>query len=52
MTLADCFLAPIFAYLAMTPDKEALLQPTPGLRQWWETMSQRPSMQNTPPQFG
>ena len=52
MTLADCFLGPVFAYLAMTPDRDALLQPTPGLRQWWENMSQRPSMQNTPPQFG
>jgi glutathione S-transferase len=52
ISLADCFLAPIFAYLTMTPDAEALLRPVPGLRQWWAAISERPSMQNTPPQFG
>ena len=51
VSLADCFLAPVFAYLTMTPDAEALLQATPGLQQWWEAFSQRPSMQKTPPQF-
>ncbi len=51
ISLADCFLAPIFAYLTMTPDAEGLLQPTPGLREWWEKMNERPSMQKTPPQF-
>jgi glutathione S-transferase len=51
ISLADCFLAPIFGYLTMTPDAESLLQRTPGLRQWWQTMSERPSMQKTPPQF-
>jgi glutathione S-transferase len=52
ISLADCFLAPIFAYLTMTPDAEALLQTTPGLRRWWETVKERPAMQRTPPQFG
>jgi glutathione S-transferase len=52
ISLADCFLAPIFAYLIMTPDAEALLQAAPGLRRWWETMKERPAMQRTPPQFG
>ena len=28
------------------------LRPVPGLRQWWAAISERPSMQNTPPQFG
>ena len=51
ISLADCFLAPVFAYLTMTPDAEGLLQSTPGLRQWWEKMNERPSMQKTPPQF-
>jgi glutathione S-transferase len=31
ISLADCFLAPIFAYLTMTPDAEGLLQSAPGL---------------------
>src|SRR5215213_3034916 len=52
LSLADCFLAPIFAYLTMTPDAESLLEQVPGLRRWWEKMSQRPSMQKTSPQFG
>ncbi|HZH51463.1 MAG TPA: glutathione S-transferase family protein [Microvirga sp.] len=52
ITLADCFLAPIFAYLTMTPDAEGLLQRAPGLRQWWSMINERPSMQKTPPQFG
>ncbi len=51
ISLADCFLAPIFGYLTMTPDAEGLLQSTPGLRRWWEAVSQRPSMQKTQPQF-
>ncbi|MEZ0167508.1 glutathione binding-like protein [Microvirga sp. TS319] len=52
ITLADCFLGPIFALLTMTPDAETLLKPTSGLRQWWERTSQRPSMQKTSPEFG
>jgi len=52
ISLADCFLAPVFAYMTMTPDADALLQPLPGLRTWWQAMSQRPSMERTPPQFG
>jgi glutathione S-transferase len=51
ISLADCFLAPIFGYLTMTPDAEGLLQSTPGLRQWWQMMSERPSVQKTPPEF-
>ena len=52
VSLADCFLGPIFAYLTATPDAEALLEPVAGLRGWWEAMRERPSMQKTPPQFG
>jgi glutathione S-transferase len=52
VTLADCFLAPVFAYLTMTPDAEGLLSPHQGLRSWWAAMSERPSVQKTPPQFG
>ena len=51
ISLADLFLAPIFGYLTMTPDAEGLLQSTPGLRQWWQVMSERPSVQKTPPEF-
>jgi len=51
ISLADLFLAPIFGYLTMTPDAGGLLQSTPGLRQWWQVMSERPSVQKTPPEF-
>lgn len=51
LTLADCFLAPIFAYLTMTPDHSSLLNATPNLARWWESMNQRVSMQKTPPEF-
>lgn len=52
ISLADCYLAPIFAYLAMTPDAASLAQAYPGLVRWWDTVKERPSMQRTPPQFG
>ncbi len=51
ISLADLFLAPIFGYFTMTPDAEGLLQSTPGLRRWWQAMSERPSVQKTPPEF-
>ncbi len=52
VSLADLFLAPVFAYFTMTPDAQELLQPHAGLRSWWETMSNRPSMQKTQPKLG
>ncbi len=52
ISLADLFLAPVFAYLTMTPDASELLQPHAGLRSWWDTMSKRASMEKTQPKFG
>lgn len=52
LSLADLFLAPIFAYLTATPESEALLAPHPSLRRWWDTISQRRSIQKTAPSFG
>jgi glutathione S-transferase len=52
LSLADLFLAPVFAYLTMVPDAEELLQPHARLRRWWEMMSQRDSMQKTQPKLG
>lgn len=51
VSLADCFLAPIFGYLTLTPEAAPLLARTPGLQAWWQEFSQRPSMTKTPPQF-
>ncbi len=52
ISLADLYLAPIFAYLTMTPDADEVLQPNAGLRSWWEGMSGRASMQKTQPKLG
>ena len=52
ISLADLYLAPVFAYLTMTPDASELLQPHAGLRSWWDTMSKRASMEKTQPKFG
>ena len=51
-TLADAYLAPIFAYLSGTPESAALLEPAPKLRRWWGAVSQRASFKQTEPQFG
>lgn len=47
LTLADIHLAPIFDYFQNTPDSEPILQENPGLRSWWNEMSDRESMRNT-----
>ena len=51
-SLADLYLAPIFAYFAMTPDAEELLQPYVRLQDWWKAMSERESMRTTQPKLG
>ncbi len=52
MTLADLFLAPLFHYLVLTPEGEALLKPRAKLRAWWDLMKTRNSMVSTEPKFG
>lgn len=47
LTLADIHLAPIFDYFQNTPDSEPILQENPGLRSWWNEISDRESMRNT-----
>ncbi len=48
VTLADIHLVPIFDYFQSTPESEALRATTPGLHAWWEEISGRASVQNTP----
>jgi glutathione S-transferase len=48
-SLADFHLAPIFAYLTMTPEAGELLAEAPKLARWWEQMRGRPSMAKTQP---
>ena len=52
ISLADLFLAPIFAYLSLTPDAKELLEPTRGLSQWSEEISTRETMTKTQPKLG
>lgn len=48
LSLADIHLAPIFDYFQSTPDSAPILQQHAGLTSWWEQMSARDSMRNTP----
>ena len=52
LSLADLHLVPIYDYFSKTPEGAAILQTTPGLRRWWEGMSQRQSVAKTAPQLG
>ena len=52
MSLADLFLAPVFAYFSGTPEAAGLMAAHPALVAWWAAMSVRPSMAATEPQFG
>ena len=52
LSLADPFLAPIFAYFSMTEDSKELLSMRPGLRNWWDGMSIRDSIRKTQPDLG
>jgi glutathione S-transferase len=51
ISLADLHLAPVFAYVAGTPEGGELLAGFPNLKAWWGRMAERPSMAKTPPQF-
>jgi glutathione S-transferase len=52
LSLADLMLAPIIAYMTMTPEGPGLLAERPGLARWWQAMSSRPSMAATTPKLG
>jgi glutathione S-transferase len=52
LSLADLYLAPVHAYLTLTPEAQSLLAPHRKLQQWWEGMAARDSMKKTEPKFG
>ncbi|MDH3453043.1 MAG: glutathione S-transferase family protein [Gammaproteobacteria bacterium] len=52
LSLADLHLIPIYAYFCMTPESAGILEKTPGLRQWWDGISARDSVEATQPQLG
>lgn len=50
LSIADLFLAPILFYVSLTPDKDALFS-VPGLQDWWQAVTARPSYTATEPKF-
>ncbi|MEE2953406.1 MAG: glutathione S-transferase family protein [Pseudomonadota bacterium] len=48
ISLADLYLAPLVAYIAMTPDKDEFLS-IDGLADWWGEVSDRESFKATDP---
>lgn len=46
LSLADLYLAPIVAYVSMTPDIDGLLE-IPGFADWWKAVQSLPSYEAT-----
>jgi glutathione S-transferase len=51
VSLADLYVAPVLAYLVLTPEAR-LLAARKGLTAWWESMGQRSSFKKTAPNLG
>lgn len=51
LSLADLYLAPIAAYVELTPDRDALFG-TEGFADWWTRVQALPSYQATRPDLG
>ena len=51
LSLADLYLAPILAYVALTPDKDTVFD-VPGLNDWWTRVQALPSYTSTAPKLG
>lgn len=47
-SLADFYLAPIMAYVALTPEAESLFSAHPNVARWWGAMQKRDSFRKTP----
>lgn len=50
LTLADLYVAPMFAYFVKAPDAQALLREHPRLTAWWASISDRLSMRQSDPE--
>ena len=48
VSIADLYLAPVIAYVTMTPHKDEFLG-LPGVQAWWELISGRESFKSTQP---
>jgi len=49
LTIADCHLAPMIAYFTQAPEGAEALSNQSALSEWWESVSQQPSIQMTDP---
>jgi glutathione S-transferase len=52
VSLGDLHVAPVLAYMTMTPASADLMKPHQRLGAWWQRMSARDSMAKTQPKFG
>ncbi len=52
LSLGDLHLAPVMAYLTMTPEAGDLIAPHANLERWWQGVSTRPSFTKTAPKLG
>lgn len=52
VSLADLFVVPLYHYLALTAEGEALLKQRSKLPGWWDLMKGRNSVATTEPKFG
>jgi glutathione S-transferase len=48
LSIADLYLAPVFAYIALTPHRDEFVS-LPGVGDWWEGISDRDSFRSTQP---
>ena len=48
LSLADLYLAPVLAYVSMTPDKDKVFD-VPHFADWWDKVTALDSFKNTPP---
>jgi glutathione S-transferase len=51
VSLADLYVAPVLAYLALTPEA-SLIAAHKGLSEWWDMIQQRSSYKKTQPNLG
>lgn len=51
LSLADLYLAPVMAYVAMTPDKDVVFG-VGGFTGWWDRVQALPSFKSTQPKAG
>lgn len=52
LSIADLYVAPVYAYFSMTPEGQKALAKAPKLARWWQSISTRPSVVKTQPNLG